>query len=166
MLPPSLQPGLVLPGIFNAKVLGGDLPEYRIEVDAKKLAAANLTVTDLDDRIRNSSSIDFLGPVSANGNELLVFGGQLMQTPSEIGEIIVSSSLGQSIKLKDLAEIKKVNAWKYKDLSLSGTECVALDVFYQSGIDQGVTSRATSEAVATAIKKENGSGSTARPDQY
>lgn len=147
---------LVQPGIFNAKVLGGTLPEYQIKLDPKKMAYYNLTVLDIDDRVKNSNSVDFIGPVDQKGKEILAFGGKLAHNTNDLGNLVVSSNLGNPVLLKDISGIKLGDAWKYKDLSLNGNECVALDVFYQSGIDQSITSKAVKTTIAQEVSKLNG----------
>ncbi|MBV6493806.1 MAG: Cobalt-zinc-cadmium resistance protein CzcA [Turneriella sp.] len=138
---------LVQPGIFNSKVLGGELPEFRVLLDTKKLSSYNLTVADIDDRVRNSNVLDFIGPVNQSGVELLAFGGQLAWNKRDIEDIVIASSLGSAVRVKDLGRVELGNAWKYKDLALNGKECVSLQVFYQSGIDQQITSRAVQKII-------------------
>ncbi len=147
---------LVLPGIFNAKVFGGDLPEFSIALDPSKMLRRNLTASDVDDRLKNSNTVDFIGPVNKNGQDILAFGGKFVKSAEEIENVVVDSSLGEAVRLKDIGKVQLVNAWKYKDLSLNGQECVALDIFYQENIDQKLTSRAVTETIHDIIQKNPG----------
>jgi multidrug efflux pump subunit AcrB len=145
---------LVVPGIFNVKVLGGELPEYRVQLDATKLAKNNLTFTDIDDHIRNSNFVDFIGPAYSQGLELMSFGGRLSQTPEDISNIVVFSNLGRAVRIRDVGKVELGNAWKYKELSLKGTECVGLDVFYQDKIDQNLASSQVKGAIGSIVSKD------------
>jgi multidrug efflux pump subunit AcrB len=144
---------MVVPGIFDTKIIGGDLPELSVELDPQKLAARNLNVADINDRLKNSNSVDFLGPVDSPDAQKLAFGGKFVHSAHDIANIVVDSSLGQAVKISDVGQVQLINAFKTKHVSLSGTECVGLDVFYQSGIDQKITSNATAAAIADIAKK-------------
>ncbi len=144
---------MVIPGIFDTKVLGGNVPEFSVELDSKKLAYRNLNVSDIRDRLKNSNGVDFLGPVETEGAQVLAFGGKFVKTPEDISNIVIDSSLGQAVRIGDLGQVKLKDEWKTKDVSLNGVECVGLDVFYQSGIDQKITSREVSSTITSVISK-------------
>ncbi len=144
---------MVIPGIFDAKIAGGDLPEFSVELDPQKLALRNLNVADVNDRLKNSNSVDFLGPIDNKDAQVLAFGGRFVHTAKDIEEIVVDSSLGKAIKISDLGQVRLRNAFKTKDLSLNGKECVGLDIYYQSGIDQSKTSSQVSATISEVIKK-------------
>ena len=147
---------MVIPGIFDTKIIGGDLPELSVELDPQKLALRNLNVADINDRLKNSNSVDFLGPVDTADEQILAFGGRFVHTAKDIENIVVDSSLGQPVKISDLGQVRLKNAWKIKDVSLNGTECVGLDIFYQSGIDQNFTSTKVSKTIADIVSKNPG----------
>lgn len=147
---------MVIPGIFDTKIIGGELPELSVELDPAKLALRNLNVTDINDRLKNSNTVEFLGPVSTDETQVLAFGGRFVRTAKDIENIVVDSSLGQPVRISDIGSVKIRNEWKTKDVSLNGTECVGLDVYYQSGIDQNITSVQVSKTIADVIAKNPG----------
>ena len=147
---------LVIPGVFNALTIGGDLPEFRVEIDSAKLAFHNLTLADIDDRIRNSNVMDFIGPLRYEDQEILGFAGRLAQSSGDIGNLVIHSSIGTPVRLSEIASVSSGNAWKFKDLSLNGKSCVALDIFYQQGINQSVTSARIQSTVAEVISGTKG----------
>ena len=147
---------MVIPGIFDTKVYGGDLPELSVELDPRKLALYNLNVSDINDRLKNSNVVDFLGPVDTAESQVLAFGGKFVKTAADIENIVVDSSLGRSIRIGDIGQVKLTNEWKTKDSSLNGEECVGLDVFYQSGIDQKTTSLQVAKTIADVVAKNPG----------
>ena len=147
---------MVIPGIFDTKVYGGDLPELSVELDPQKLALYNLNVSDINDRLKNSNGVDFLGPIETSDSQVLAFGGKFARTAKDIENIVVDSSLGRSIRIGDIGQVKLTNEWKTKDSSLNGLECVGLDVFYQGGIDQKITSAQVAKTIADVISKNPG----------
>lgn len=147
---------MVIPGIFDAKVYGGDLPEFSVELDSKKLALYNLNVSDINDRLKNSNGVDFLGPVDSGGAQVLAFGGRFVKTAADIESVVVDSTLGRSIRISDVGQVRLTNEWKTKDSSLDGKECVGLDVYYQGGIDQKTTSTQVAETIANTVAKNPG----------
>jgi multidrug efflux pump subunit AcrB len=144
---------MVIPGIFDAKVYGGDLPEFSVELDTKKLALHNLNIADVNDRLKNSNGVDFLGPIETKDSQILAFGGKFVQNPGEIENIVVDSSLGKAVRIGDVGDVKLTNEWKTKDSSLNETECVGLDVFYQGNIDQKKTSTQVASTIAKTISQ-------------
>lgn len=146
---------MVIPGIFDTKVIGGDRPELSVELDSKKLALHNLNVADINDRLKNSNSVDFLGPIDTEDAETLAFGGRFLRTAQDIENIVVDSSLGRPVRISDLGQVKLKNEWKTKHLSLSGHECVGLDIFYQGGIDQKITSTQVSATISEIVQKNS-----------
>lgn len=144
---------MVIPGIFDTKIIGGDRPELSVELDPSKLALRNINVSDINDRLKNSNSMDFLGPVDKTDEQVLAFGGRFVRTAKDIESIVVDSSLGQSVRISDLGQVKLKNEWKTKHVSLNGQECVGLDIFYQSGIDQKNTSTKVVSTISEVMSK-------------
>lgn len=144
---------LALPGIFNVLVLGGDLPEFTINIDPNKLSYYNLTIEDINDRVKNSNVMDFIGAVRYGNDEILGFGGKLLKKTGDIDNTVVYSSFGTSVKIKDIGNTALGQSWKFKDLSLMGSECVALDIFYQQGINQSETSAGVRDAIAEILSE-------------
>lgn len=147
---------LIIPGIFETKVIGGDRPELSVELDPRKLARRNLNVSDISDRLKNSNIVDFLGPVETKEGQVLAFGGRFVRTPKDVEDIVVDSSLGQAVTIGSLGRVVLKNEWRIKDVSLNGDPCVGLDVFYQNGIDQQTTSKQVSTAIASVTEKNVG----------
>jgi multidrug efflux pump subunit AcrB len=147
---------MIVPGIFDSKVIGGDRPELSVELDPKKLSQRNLNVSDISDRLKNSNSVDFLGPVETSGGQVLAFGGRFVRTAQDVEKIVVDSSLGRGVTIAELGKVRLKNEWKTKHVALNGVECVGLDVFYQSGIDQKTTSNRVSNAIASVAEKTKG----------
>lgn len=144
---------MVIPGIFDSRVIGGDQPELSVELDPKLLAIHNLNVSDVNDRLKNSNGIDFLGPMNLKAAQVLAFGGKFLRTPQEIEAVVIDSANGRSIRISDLGIVKLKNQWKTKDMSINGKGCVGLDVLYQSGIDQKITSREVAATINDIVRK-------------
>jgi multidrug efflux pump subunit AcrB len=147
---------LGVPGVFDVKTAGGELPELSVQLDPTKLSRRNLSIIDIDDRLRNSNIVDFLGPIDRSSQEVLVFGGHFVQTPSKIESIVIDSSLGIPVTIADVGHVELTNAWKTKDVALNGVEGAFLDVYYQMGIDQKTASRSIADAVQKAVDATNG----------
>ncbi|MBX2994869.1 MAG: efflux RND transporter permease subunit [Bdellovibrionaceae bacterium] len=147
---------MVTPGIFDSRVLGGERPEFSVELDARKLAEHNLSAADVNDRIKNSNGVDFLGPVQNAGGQLLAYGGKYLRSEQEIGDVVIDSSLGRGIRVQDLGKVVLKNEWKEKHIAINGNECVLLSILYQGGIDQKITSDGISQLVKSLSEKDPG----------
>jgi len=147
---------MVIPGIFDAKVYGGDLPELRVQLDPQKLAHYNLNVSDVNERLKSSNGVDFLGPIETRDSQILAFGGKFAKTAEDIENIVVDSALGRPVRMGDLGHVELANAWKTKDSSLNGVECVGLDVFYQNGIDQKAAATQVAKTISDVLAKSPG----------
>lgn len=151
----TIKPAVMsVSGVFNTAVLGGDQPEYSVALDEKKMAQNNITVFDVTDRLKNSNQVDFLGPVNTNGQQLLSFGGRYMHSTEDIANTIVDNTLGHPVRIADIGRVNLQNQWKTQSLSLNGIECVGMDIFYQAGIDQKITSSEVKNTIKSFVEKD------------
>ena len=98
---------LQVPGIADVNVLGGDIRQWQVRVDAQALAARGLTVADVDGALaQNNASIggSFLnsGPV-----ERIVRGVGFLQSLDDIRQVVVGSRNGIPITLAQIADVQE-----------------------------------------------------------
>ena len=98
---------LQVPGIADVNVLGGQIRQWQVRVDAQALAARGLTVTDVDGALaQNNASIggSFLnqGPV-----ERIVRGVGFLQSLDDIRRVVVGSRNGIPITLAQVADVQE-----------------------------------------------------------
>ncbi|NTV47178.1 MAG: efflux RND transporter permease subunit, partial [Chlorobiales bacterium] len=96
-----------IPGVGQISLVGGNEREIRINVDAEKLRAYNLSLLQVSDMIR-ASNLDFpTGNIDDKDGRFVVRIAGKVRSIEELRNLIVSTSKdGSDIKLRDVAEVE------------------------------------------------------------
>ena len=95
-----------VPGVIDVTGWGGKTKTYDVVVDNERLLAHGLSLQPVLDALNKSNlnvggqTVDF-GPQSA-----IVRGVGLIQTPEQIGQVLVSANHGSAVFIRDVAEVK------------------------------------------------------------
>ncbi len=92
-------------GIADVSVTGGSDPEIRIDLDKEKLKAFGISPYLVNFRIQERTEIHPAGRVQKGTQEYIFKVSNAVNSTRELGEIIVTYSGENPIKLKDIAEI-------------------------------------------------------------
>jgi len=96
---------LSLPGVAGAEVRGGARPVYKILLDTELMERYSLTADEVSSRLRELDEIVPAGAVRKRGEQLTV-SVQDSVTLSRLAEAVICTIGGQSIELKDIAELR------------------------------------------------------------
>jgi hydrophobic/amphiphilic exporter-1 (mainly G- bacteria), HAE1 family len=95
----------ILPGVSSVNVFGTK-SAVRIKVDPSKMWARGISIDDLVTAVKNGTSYTGAGQFdSSSGTALLLPKGQL-ESAESYGNLIVSSTNGAPVYLRDVAEVK------------------------------------------------------------
>jgi hydrophobic/amphiphilic exporter-1 (mainly G- bacteria), HAE1 family len=95
----------ILPGVSSVNVFGTK-SAVRIKVDPSKMWARGISIDDLNEAVKNGTSYTGAGQFdSASGTALLRPNGQL-ETAADYGNLIVSSTNGAPVYLRDVAQVE------------------------------------------------------------
>src|SRR5215831_8262750 len=79
------------PGVAAVKVAGGEEEEIRVEVDAGRLTAVDLTLEDVTRRLAEENINLAGGSLTEGQSEYLIRASNQFLTPEEIGDVILAS---------------------------------------------------------------------------
>jgi heavy metal efflux system protein len=95
-----------VPGVADVVAMGGFIKQYEVQPDMDKLRAYKLTFQNLLDALgRGNSNVG--GSYVAQGvQQYAIRGLGLLQSPDDIGRIVVAARNGTPILIRDLAQVK------------------------------------------------------------
>src|SRR4249920_2177653 len=122
-----------LNGVGQVLVTGGRERQINIRLDADRLRAYNVTVTDVA-RALNSQNTEIPGGRMDQGPSSITLRTRgRVQTVQEFGDIVVKESQGHPVKIVDVAEVEDGMADSDTVANVNGDDTVLLQIRRQSG---------------------------------
>ncbi|MGQ9871832.1 efflux RND transporter permease subunit [Leptodesmis sp.] len=96
-----------IPNTANLTITGGQPRVIRVDLDPDKLASYKLSLAQISQRLQGENVRLPAGDVSVGTNRLFIEGGNLFQSATDVGEIIVGFGQGSTspIYLRDVATV-------------------------------------------------------------
>lgn len=140
--------------INEVKMVGALEREIQINVDAYKLQAAQLTITDIQRAIGQENLTITGGTVPLNGMKPTLSIKSEFKTPKEIENIVVTSQSGARLFIRDVAEV--VDGFKEKESysSSKGKNVITLNIIKRSGENLIEASEKINEIILDMKKTE------------
>ena len=120
-------------GVGQVVVVGGRSRQINIDLDAARLRAYNLTVTDVTRALQTQNSEIPGGRVEQGGTSMTLRTRGRVESVAAFGDIVVEARQGHPILLKDVARIEDGMARPERSANLNGEPTVLLTVRRQSG---------------------------------
>ncbi|HEY2953764.1 MAG TPA: efflux RND transporter permease subunit [Candidatus Eisenbacteria bacterium] len=95
------------PGVAAVRVAGGEEEEIQVEVDARRLSAAGLTLADVTQRLGQENVNVAGGSLTEGQAEYLVRVANQFLTPGEMGGIVLASNTEGIVRLSDVATVAR-----------------------------------------------------------
>jgi hydrophobe/amphiphile efflux-1 (HAE1) family protein len=95
-----------VPGVGNVMVMGGQTRQINIDVDRRRLEAYGLTLSDVQRAIASNNIMQAAGNIQIGITDYMLRVPGEFNSPAEIGDSTVGNSHGQTIKVKDVAEVR------------------------------------------------------------
>jgi multidrug efflux pump len=121
-----------LPGVGRAQIAGERRYSMRVWLESRELAARGLTVQDVITAIRTRNVEVPAGRIESERREFTVRSLGELKTPDEFGALVVSSSDGQIVRLRDLGRVELGAENDRWSLRYNGESAVAIGVVRQS----------------------------------
>src|SRR5438874_5354845 len=132
-------------GVGQVIVLGGRQRQINIWLDADRLRAYNLTVTDVS-RALQAQNIEIPGGRVDQGPESLTLRTRgRVQSVAEFNDIVVRQKNGHPVRIVDVAHVDDTEAEPETVANVNGTSTVLLQVRRQSGTNTVEVVRAVKE---------------------
>ena len=94
-----------LPDIGYTYIVGEQPEEIRVEPDPEKLSLYGITLAQLSGKIEGANRSFQAGTVREDGKQRTLIAGQTLQTPAEIGNLVLTARDGRPVYVRDVATI-------------------------------------------------------------
>ena len=137
---PRLQ---TIPGVADVSINGDRKFAMRIWLDPDRLAALKLTTQDVEDALRRQNLEVPAGRIESRQREFNVTARTDLNTEAQFGDIVLRTTNGFTIKLKDVARIEQAPASERSVVRLNGQPAVSAGIIRNAtanplNISQGV----------------------------
>jgi CzcA family heavy metal efflux pump len=128
----NLAPRLYrLPGVAEARIVGGRPPEYHVVVDPGKLNGFNLPLTRVVEAIRSTNKIVPAGMIEENYHLYLTTVTGLLEQKEQIENTVIQVINGAPVLVKDLASVVRGERPTYNIVTANGRPAVLINVLQQ-----------------------------------
>ncbi|MBU2445776.1 MAG: CusA/CzcA family heavy metal efflux RND transporter [Bacteroidetes bacterium] len=108
------------PGLAEVNTFGGELKQYQVQIDPQKLLKLNISLRDVIEAVSNNNANAPGGYIEHKQEQYTVIGEGIAKTMSDIENIIVKSSNGTPIFVRDVAEVKEGAAIRQGAVTVNG----------------------------------------------
>ncbi len=122
------------PGIAEVATVGGFVQQYQVEVDPNKLRAYNLSLSAVVEAVESSNSNVGGNVVEQAGQWAVVRGIGLVESVADVQNIVLTSSNGTPVYVRDIGNVQIGNAFRTGSLDKNGKEAVGGVVIMRYGI--------------------------------
>ncbi|NCU65169.1 efflux RND transporter permease subunit [Acidovorax sp. 210-6] len=143
---------LTIPGIAQVTPIGGEVRQYRVEIDPARLQALGIEREKVDAALRDFGANTSGGFLQAQGREYLIRQVGRTSRMEDLRSVVVGVKNTQPILLHQVAEVRLAPAVKRGDASYKGHPAVILSVQKQPGADSVALTQAVEQAMATLNK--------------
>jgi len=146
----TMRPRLLgVPGVASVVEFGGEVREIQVQLLPDRLVAYDLPVSEVIAAAREATGVFGAGFIETDAQRIaLKTEGQAL-TAGEVGEVVVGTSNGASVRLRDVARVVDGPEPKLGDAAVNGEPGVLLQVWSQ----YGTNTRDVTEAVEEAIRE-------------
>jgi Cu/Ag efflux pump CusA len=138
---------LAVPGVARATLYGGDERQLQVEVDPRELNARDLAFSDVVSAVRSATGVRGGGFIETPNQRVLIESRGQTLTPEALGEAIIPSHSGASLRLRDFATVSEAAAPKFGDTLIMGKPGVMLGLSSQYGANTLEVTRAAEAAI-------------------
>lgn len=124
-----------VPGVAEVASVGGYVQQYQVDVDPNKLRGVNIPLSTVVEAVQRSNNNVGGNVVEQGGQWAVVRGIGLIESVDDVGNIVIGSSNGTPIYVKNVADVKLGNAFRTGALDKNGTEAVGGVVIARYGVN-------------------------------
>lgn len=122
-------------GVANVVVIGGDYKQYQVLANPEKLKYYGVGLEELFQKVKESNQNAPGGFLNEYGNQYLIKGNGRAYAVDQLEEAVLKQVNGQTIKIRDVAEVKIGAADKIGDGSLNAEPAVIMTISKQPGVN-------------------------------
>ncbi|MDX5423552.1 MAG: efflux RND transporter permease subunit [Hymenobacteraceae bacterium] len=137
-----------IPGMAAIKILGGQEREIKVNLDANKLEAYNLSILQVQQKIRNSN-LDFpTGKIKQESGQTQIRLAGKFQSLDQLRNLIIREDQNGIVRLSDVAEVQDTQKDTEVLTRVNQKASVGITIQKQSDANAVEVSRLTKEALA------------------
>lgn len=143
---------LTIPGVAQVIPIGGEVRQYQVQPDTAQMANLGITLEQIEAALNGFSANTSGGFLELNSREYLIRNIGRTAKLEDLQRLPVASKDGQSILLKQVADVKFAPAIKRGDAGYNGKPAVILGVQKQPDADTVKLTRQIESAIADMKK--------------
>jgi CzcA family heavy metal efflux pump len=120
-------------GVAKTDVQGGEIEEFRVEVDPGKLASFGMTLEDVSKALSAANILSAVGRLEDHSKLYLIISNTSLQDPEHIAGTVLRTDAGGVVRLSDLATVRRDTEPQWTRVTADGHDAVLIDVFQQPG---------------------------------
>ncbi|MDI1242738.1 MAG: CusA/CzcA family heavy metal efflux RND transporter [bacterium] len=124
-----------VPGVAEVASVGGYVQQYQIDIDPNKLRGVNIPISTVVEAIQRSNNNVGGNVVEQGGQWAVVRGIGLIGAMEDVENIMIGSSNGTPIYVKNVAAVKIGSAFRTGALDKNGTEAIGGVVIARYGVN-------------------------------
>ncbi len=146
----TIRPALrTIPGVADVNALGGYVRTFQVSPDARLLAAAGLSVSDLIEAISANNRNDGAGRLSDGEKALVVRSEGAIKAPRDLEQIVLKNMKGRILRVGDVAKVRIGELTRYGAVTEDGAgEAVEGLVLALRGADASAVVKAVRQRLA------------------
>ncbi|MBN8829127.1 MAG: CusA/CzcA family heavy metal efflux RND transporter, partial [Sphingomonadales bacterium] len=141
------------PGLAGIDSIGGYVKQYQVVPDLQRLAALNLSLSDLATALEENNNAVGAGVINRNGEGLAVRSDGRIRNADELGRTVIATREGVPILLNQVAAVRSGQALRMGSASENGREVVVGTAVMRIGEN----SRTVASSVNTRLQEINAS---------
>ena len=126
---------LAVPGVSQVVATGGGERQFQVVVQPQRLAAAAISIDEVEEALRRANRNTSAGFRVASGQEYLIQGVGQIRTISDIEQTVVATRGTQPILISDLGTVRIGEALKRGEGSYNGEPAVVLGIQRQPDVN-------------------------------
>ena len=143
----TLKPRLLaVPGVARANVFGGEVEQLQIQVQPERLAAFELSITDVIEAAKAATGVRGAGFIETPAQRIVIQTDGQMFTPEQLGEVVVRKG-APVVRLRDVARVLIGYEPKFGDALVMGKPGCLLTLSSQYGANTLTVTHALEEAL-------------------
>lgn len=124
-----------VPGVAEVASVGGYVQQYQVDVDPNKLRSYNIPLSTVVEAVQRSNNNVGGNVVEQGGQWTVVRGIGLVGSVDDVKNIVIGSSNGTAIYVRNVADVKLGNAFRTGALDKNGKEAVGGVVIARYGVN-------------------------------
>jgi Cu(I)/Ag(I) efflux system membrane protein CusA/SilA len=124
-----------VPGVAEVASVGGQVQQYQVDVDPNRLRAYSIPISSVIEAVRRSNSNVGGNVIEQGGQWAVVRGVGLIESTSDVENIVIGGSNGTPIYVRNVAIVKLGDAFRVGALDRDGQETVGGVVVARYGVN-------------------------------